>query len=90
MSIVFTVCGDYIQLDQLLKATGLCPSGGHAHAEIGAGRVRVDGAVEMRKRAKLRVGQLIRYGGDTIELIAGVLAEGFAGFALCADGLDSA
>lgn len=70
MSIVFPVRGDYIQLDQLLKATGLCPSGGHAHAEIESGQVRVDGGVETRKRAKLRPGQAVAYAGETIELVA--------------------
>lgn len=70
MSIVFPVRGDHIQLDQLLKATGLCSSGGLAHAEIEAGKVRVDGAVETRKRAKLRPGQRVAYGSEKIELIA--------------------
>lgn len=70
MSIVFPVRGDHIQLDQLLKATGLCPSGGHAHAEIEAGRVLVDGRVETRKRAKLRPGQVVAYAGETVELLA--------------------
>jgi ribosome-associated protein len=64
------VRGDYIQLDQLLKTTGLCHSGGYAHAEIDAGKVIVDGAVETRKRAKLRPGQQVRYGDTTIDLIA--------------------
>jgi hypothetical protein len=32
MSITFAVRGEFIQLDQLLKATGLCESGGAAHA----------------------------------------------------------
>jgi hypothetical protein len=36
----FAVRGEYIQLDQLLKATGLCESGGAAHAAIAEGRVR--------------------------------------------------
>jgi len=70
MAIVFPVRGDYIQLDQLLKATGLCPSGGHAHAEIEAGLVSVDGAVETRKRAKLHPGQRVSYAGETVELTA--------------------
>ena len=70
MSIELKVRGDYIQLDQLLKTTGLCHSGGFAHSEIEAGAVRVDGAVEQRKRAKLRPGQRIAYAGEVIELIA--------------------
>ena len=70
MSIVVEVRGEYMQLDQLLKTTGLCHSGGYAHAEIDAGNVRVDGAVETRKRAKLRPGQRVVYGGETVELVA--------------------
>lgn len=70
MSIVIEVRGDHIQLDQALKTTGVCHSGGFAHAEIEAGKVEVDGAVELRKRAKLRPGQRIVYGGETIELVA--------------------
>ena len=68
MSITLAVRGDYIQLDQLLKTTGLCHSGGQAHAEIDAGRVRVDGEVETRKRAKLRPGQRVEYAGETVVL----------------------
>lgn len=64
------VNGDYIQLDQLLKTTGLCHSGGFAHAEIAAGKVSVDGVVETRKRAKLRPGQRVVYGDQSVELIA--------------------
>lgn len=69
MSITLEVRGEYIQLDQLLKTTGLCHSGGYAHSEIEAGNVMVDGVVETRKRAKLRPGQQVSYGGETIELI---------------------
>ena len=46
MSITLEVRGEYIQLDQLLKTTGLCHSGGYAHSEIEAGNVMVDGVVE--------------------------------------------
>ena len=69
MSIVVEVRGDHIQLDQLLKTTGLCHSGGFAHAEIEAGKVTVDGVVETRKRAKLRPGQQVGYGGEVVDLI---------------------
>ena len=70
MSMVVEVRGEYIQLDQLLKTTGLCHSGGFAHAEIEAGKVTVDGVVETRKRAKLRPGQQVGYGGEVVDLIA--------------------
>ena len=67
---VVEVRGEYIQLDQLLKTTGLCHSGGFAHAEIEAGKVTVDGVVETRKRAKLRPGQQVVYGGEVVDLTA--------------------
>ena len=68
MSIQLEVRGEFIQLDQLLKTTGLCHSGGYAHAEIEAGKVSVDGVVETRKRAKLRPGQTVSYGDETVVL----------------------
>ena len=71
MSIRFAVRGEHIQLDQLLKAAGLVDSGGAAHAAVEQGQVRVDGTVENRKRAKLRPGQRVRFGGEEIELVAG-------------------
>ena len=70
MSIVVEVRGDHIQLDQLLKATGLCESGGAAHAAIAEGRVKVDGAVDTRKRAKMRPGQRVAFAGEEILLVA--------------------
>ncbi len=70
MSQTFVVQGDHIQLDQLLKATGLCDSGGSAHAAIADGQVRVDGAVDTRKRAKLRPGQTVAFAGEVLELVA--------------------
>jgi ribosome-associated protein len=70
MTIRFAVRGEYIQLDQLLKATGLCESGGAAHAAIAEGRVRVDGTVDTRKRAKLRPGQAVQFANEVVELVA--------------------
>jgi len=70
MTIHFAVRGEYIQLDQLLKATGLCDSGGSAHAAIAEGRVKVDAAVDTRKRAKIRPGQVVEFAGEKVELSA--------------------
>lgn len=70
MAIRFAVRGEYIQLDQLLKATGLCESGGAAHAAITDGQVSVDGTVDSRKRAKLRPGQRVDFAGETVDLVA--------------------
>lgn len=51
--------GEHIALDALLKASGLAPSGGTARQWIVAGEVEVDGAVETRKTAKIRAGQVV-------------------------------
>ncbi len=70
MTISFAVRGEYIQLDQLLKATGLTGTGGEAHAAVEDRQVRVDGRTESRKRAKLRPGQTVAFGNETIVLVA--------------------
>jgi ribosome-associated protein len=70
MNQTFAVRGEYIQLDQLLKATGMCGSGGAAHAAIAEGLVKVDAAVDTRKRAKLRPGQQVEFAGETVALVA--------------------
>ena len=72
MTLRLEVRGDHIQLDQLLKTTGWCHSGGFAHSEIDAGKVCVDGVVETRRRAKLRPGQRVSYAGQEVELVAAV------------------
>ena len=41
---------EFIELNHLLKVTGLCANGGMAKAMIAEGRVRVDGSQELRKR----------------------------------------
>jgi ribosome-associated protein len=37
---------------------------------VDEGQVKVDGKVETRKRAKLRPGQKVQFGGETIQLVA--------------------
>lgn len=72
MSIVFPLRGEFIQLDHLLKATGLAHSGGAAHLLVEQGLVAVDGRIESRKRAKLRVGQSVSCQGTQITVAAEV------------------
>jgi ribosome-associated protein len=60
---------DFIELHDLLKVKGLCSTGGAAKAVITEGRVRVDGNVEMRKRCKIRKGQIVEYEGRTITVL---------------------
>lgn len=76
MPIHFAIRGEYIQLDQLLKATDLCPTGGAAHVAVEHGEVKVDGRPESRKRAKLRPGQKVEFHGEIIELTAEAPSSG--------------
>ncbi len=57
---------EYIELNDLLKVTGLFDSGGAAKTAIAEGRVTVDGRPELRRRCKIRKGQVVGYEGRTI------------------------
>lgn len=65
-TIDFTLDRDFIELNQLLKLAGLCDSGGAGKQLVASGAVQVDGAVELRKTAKIRAGQRVRV--DAIEI----------------------
>ncbi len=60
---------EYIQLNQLLKATGLVGTGGEAMIRIAEGNVKVNGAVEIQRRKKIRVGDKVEYLTSTINII---------------------
>ena len=65
--IEFDLAGhDYIELHSLLKATGLCESGGIAKLLVADGLVKVDGEVELRKRCKIRTGQTVELNDQKI------------------------
>lgn len=55
----FTLRGDHITLDALLKATGVAGSGGEAKARVAAGDVSVNGETELRRGRKLRAGDVV-------------------------------
>ncbi len=61
---------EFIPLCDLLKRMGLCETGGHAKTVIAEGAVKVDGEVELRKRCKIKSGQIIEFSGQTIKVIA--------------------
>ena len=65
---------DHVELNQLLKLAGLCDSGGAGKALVASGAVRVDGAVELRKTAKVRAGQRVVL-GDVEILVVAVAAD---------------
>ena len=58
----------HIELCDLLKVADLCESGGAAKHEIAAGKVKVDGVVDTRKRAKIKKGQVVEYLGQKIKV----------------------
>ena len=58
-TIDFELRHDFIPLDDLLKATGLAPSGGIAKLIIAGGKVLLDGEVELQKAKKVYAGQLV-------------------------------
>ncbi len=63
-----TPTGEYIELHQLLKVSGLCDSGGAGKALVASGQVKVDGRQELRKTAKIRVGQCVTLGDVRIRV----------------------
>jgi ribosome-associated protein len=69
--IEFCLNREFVQLNQLLKLTGLCDSGGAGKALVAGGGVSVDGSVELRKTCKVRVGQVVRLGEVQITVVAG-------------------
>ena len=68
--ISFTVAGEYVELNQLLKLVGLCDSGGAGKVIVASGDVSVDGKQELRKTAKIRPGQKVRLGDVSILVVA--------------------
>jgi ribosome-associated protein len=65
----FKIEGEYIELIQLLKATGLASTGGHAKFIVDEGMVLRNGEIELRKRAKLIIGDQIIIDDQTIVLV---------------------
>ncbi len=75
----FTLATDYIELNQLLKLVGICGSGGAGKALVAAGKVRVDGALETRKTAKIRAGRIVNFEDARIIVKAGGAIDAEAG-----------
>ena len=67
--IEFPLTGEFIALNDLLKVTGVCPSGGAGKALVASGAVAVDGVVEMRKTCKIRHGQTVSVNDITIRVL---------------------
>ena len=59
---------EYVELNQLLKLTGLCDSGGAGKALVASGAVYVDGHQELRKTCKIHAGQVVEIDDVRIEI----------------------
>ena len=68
--ISFSLQGEYIELNQLLKVTGICDSGGAGKMIVAGGNVKVDGQQELRKTCKIRPGQVVSLGDIRISVVA--------------------
>ena len=66
----FRLVGEFVELNQLLKLTGVCDSGGAGKRLVTGGGVSVDGKVELRKTCKIRAGQVVSVGDVRIRVLA--------------------
>lgn len=67
-TLLFELDRDHVELNQLLKLTGICDSGGAGKHLVATGAVRVNGEVELRKTCKIRDGQRVTVGDMVIEV----------------------
>jgi ribosome-associated protein len=67
----FELTGEFVELNQLLKLSGLCESGGAGKNLVASGVVWVDGKKELRKTAKIRAGQSVSLGDVRIMVVPG-------------------
>ena len=66
---IFNLNGaEYIELIKLLKLLHIAQSGGHAKIMVEEGEVKLNGETEYRKRAKLRLGDLVETSGKKISI----------------------
>jgi ribosome-associated protein len=64
----FKITGEYIHLNQLIKAMGWCENGAEANNAIDSGLVKVNGEVEHRKRNKIKSGDRVVFKEMKVEI----------------------
>jgi len=67
-SIQFELKEEYIELNKLLKFTGICDTGRDAKVSIEQGLVKYNNQVETQKRKKVRKGDIIQFQQYQIEV----------------------
>ena len=65
----FKINEDFIQLDKLLKVLRIAQSGGEAHAMVDDGIVKLNGKIETRRRAKIKIGDVVEVMGVSVKII---------------------
>ncbi|MFT4635898.1 MAG: ribosome-associated protein [Arenicella sp.] len=58
-----------VELYKVLKFEGLVASGGEAKMVVAEGLVSVNGEIEMRKRCKLKAGDIVEFNGESFRLV---------------------
>jgi ribosome-associated protein len=66
----FELDRDHVELNQLLKLSGICDSGGVGKALVASGRVSVDGVVELRKTCKIHAGSMVTFEDVEIRVLS--------------------
>lgn len=70
-NITLTLNTETIELYKILKLEGLVPSGAEAKLAIADGLVEVNGKVELRKRNKIKAGDIVHFDDHTISIVNG-------------------
>ena len=61
--------GEFIKLQDLLKFSGLCMTGGHAKLVIQNGEVELNGEVCTMRGKKVKDGDIVKYDGKEIKAV---------------------
>ena len=61
--------GEFIKLQDLLKFSGLCMTGGHAKMVVQNGEVKVNGEVCTMRGKKIRNGDIIEFDNKEIKAV---------------------
>lgn len=60
---------EFIRLDNLMKFSGLCATGGQAKYLIQNGEVKLNGEICTMRGKKIRNGDSVEYNGQTVEVM---------------------
>jgi len=66
---VVEISREPIELYKILKFEGMTESGGHARAAVAAGKVTVNGVIEIQKRKKIVSGDTVEFEDHRISIV---------------------